>query len=228
MKTMILILFAGCSSSGGDGGTTGGGGGSALIGTWDVSYTQFGTPTTFTVTVGAGSVSVDYQGTVVSLSPSSNGTTLLWDASSPERTTVTSTHSGGGNAGDLPIDPIGDWIFDDVGSGSLTASVTSTRLTTTCTGCGNAFLGYSFMGHLTGSKTSPASGPSIFGDLAGMWQISDEGGATFTAALIGSALQASFTESGSSSSFSISATLNGNMLSGSTTRPTIEFSARRR
>jgi hypothetical protein len=236
-STMLMLVFlAGCAADsvtpnvdGGPTGTVPASG--ALLGTWDVTQTAMGssTPTTYTVTVTSGSVSVTYGGTTVTLAPDGSGTKLTWTPGAGTPSVITSTHSGSGNSGELPIGVIGDWIFTEAGKGNLTASVTPTTLTTTCTSCGNSVLGSGFKGNLTGVKTPPASGGSIFGDLAGMWQITDDSGAKFTAALIGSALQASFTQAGSSTpSFSVSATLSGNLLSGSTTKPAVEFTARRR
>lgn len=220
----VVLCAASCGGKG-SGGTDGGGqhnAPSSLVGTWDVTTTSdSGSTSTATVTIADGSVTVTTGLHSVTFDGKS-AVSVMWDLR-----TLTGTHSATGDAGFLPINPLGDWSVSD-SSGGLTASMTSSSITGSCSGdCSNNVTGQ-LGGQFTGTKTAPAAASSSWGDLAGTWHVADSGGYACDATLVNATFQASCGLPGDQK-FTITASVSGDMLSGTASRWTsYELSAHRR
>jgi hypothetical protein len=207
----IGLLALGCSN---------GSGPSSLAGTWELAGATGSTPAG-TLVLSSSRLTINLGGDVFDLQVSGTPTLSWTDHGSP--TPINTIHNGGSfNSGALGLGLGGDWGFSGASGGSCSASLQSGSFVGSCAGAGYGPL-FNLNRHATATRTAQLD--SIFGDLGGMWTVSDDNNGSCAITVQGATISASC-KSGGARWGGVTLTFGDGLVSG-TTDSGDEFSARR-
>jgi hypothetical protein len=220
MRNLIWITLLAAAGCGGGGG---GGGSSSLAGTWELSSGNSSSSKGMMVlsssrlTLTLGDATFDLQ-----VSPSA---TLAWTTKSDAPAFTVTRTAADVDFGALPVALGGDWMIHGPHGGSCIGSVRADAITGGCSGVGSVPSGLPSLNRQV-QIAHASTLDSIFGALGGVWNLSDDKGASCNATFSGATLTAKCKASATSSEQSVTVTFGDGIASGMTNGG-IEFSARR-